>query len=238
MIVIWIAFLCASEYFELLKNGTVERPMPPARCVLRECGRKNCYWRHGSYQRIVLDGDCSGPVTVERFKCKFCQATISMLPAFLVPKRWHSLRVIADKCERYATTETGYRSEANGPSAQPISSPSQIWRWLDFLSRKAKSLLLDVQAEAVTTKVEEGTLISAEEASCPNAWKAQTVGKRTCLDQLAKVVSIGGAIFGLEKGIVEAFGNRQLKNVEMMQLIVSGYTSIFETPQMVAPAIF
>lgn len=238
MIVIWIALSCAGEYFNLLKRGELERPVPPDRCVSRVCGRKNCYWRHGSYERDVIDSDGSWTVTVERFKCKFCRATISMLPAFLVPKRWHSLRVIAEKCERYATTETSYRREANGPSREPISSPSQIWRWLDFLSFKAKSLLLDVQAEAVTMKIEEETLINGEGASCPNGTKAQTEGKRTNLDRLAKVVSFGAAIFGMQKGILNEFGKGELKNVEVMQRIISRYMGIHETPQMVAPRIF
>lgn len=235
MIVIWFALACATEYFELEKKGLLGRPVPPERCVSDKCGRKNCYWRHGSYRRLVLDGGCAGLVAVERFKCRYCQATISMLPAFLVPKKWHSLRVIAEKCQSYATTETSYRKEANGPCVTPASSPSQIWRWLDLISKKAKSLLLDVQAEAIAKEVAEAQLITADEALCPNAGKARTEVKKSCLEQLAKVVSFGSALFGMDMGVLNAFGTRQSKNVEMLQRIISGQTAIWGTPHMVAP---
>lgn len=238
MIVIWIAYSCASEYLELAKRGMQVRPTPPERCVSVDCERKGCYWRHGSYRRDVLDGECAGEVTVERFKCKFCKVTISMLPAFLVPKRWHSMRLIAQKCQRYASEETSYRKEANGPCEEPTSSSSQIWRWVDFISKKAKSLLLDVQAEAVTMKVEEEVLITAENARCPNSEKARTAGKQAGLDQLAKVVSFARALFGREERIFEVFGTRKLKNVEIMQRVISGQRRVAETPHMVAPEIF
>lgn len=235
MIVIWFALSCASEYFDLVKKGMLGRPEPPERCVSKACRRKKCYWRHGSYRRLVLDGGCAGLVAVERFKCRYCQATISMLPAFLVPKKWHSLRVIAEKCQSYAITETSYRKEANGPCVTPASSPSQIWRWLDLISKKAKSLLLDVQAEAVAKEVAELRLIAADEAWCPNAGKARTEFKKSRLDQLAKVVSFGSALFGIEVGVLNAFGTQRLKNVEMLQRIISGQAAICGTPHMVAP---
>lgn len=235
MIVIWFALVCASEYFELMKNGKLGRPVPPERCVSEVCNRKNCYWRHGSYQRLVLDGGIAGAVTIERFKCKYCKATISMLPAFLVPKRWHSLRLIAEKCQRYATKETSYRREANGPCETPAASPSQIWRWLDLISKKAKSLLLDVQAEAVAMEVSEELLLAAEKANCPNAEKAKAAVKQAGLERLAKVVAFGRAFLGIEKGILNAFGTQRRKNVEMMQRIIAGQAAICGTPHMVAP---
>ena len=238
MIVICLAFCCAREYFDLMKRGMLGRAVPPARCVSEACRRKSCYWRHGSYRREVLDEVCSGVVTIERFKCKFCRATISMLPAFLVPKKWHSLRLIAAKCQNYATEETSYRKEANGPCATPASSPSQIWRWLDLIARRAKSLLLDVQAEAVAVGVEEERLIAADEAFCPNAEKARTEVKKACLEQLAKVVSFGSALFGMSDGVLNAFGTRQLKKVEMMQRIIAVQAAIWSTPHMAAPASF
>ena len=235
MIVIWFAHSCAGEYFDLLKRGMLGRPVPPERCVSDRCGRKNCYWRHGSYRRLVLDGRCAGVVMIERFKCKYCLATISMLPAFLVPKRWHSLRLIAEKCQAYATEKTSYRREANGPCPTPASSASQVWRWLDLISKKAKSLLLDVQAEAVARDVMEAQLIAADEALCPNAGKARTEVKRSRLERLAKVVSFGSALFGIEVGVLNAFGTQRLKNVEMLQRIIAGQTAICGTPHMVAP---
>jgi len=235
MIVIWFTVSCAREYFDLMKKGQIGRPVPPKRCVSQACRRKNCYWRHGSYERRVLDGDCSGLVKVERFKCRYCEATISMVPGFLVPKRQHSFRLIAEKCQNYATDETSYRKEANGPCANPASSASQIWRWIDLLGRRAGSVLLDVQAEAVMTGVEEAKLLAADQCFCPNAEKAKTAAKKACLEHLAKVVSFGKALFDTEKGVLNAFGTRNLKNVEMMQRIFAGQGAIFGTPHMVAP---
>jgi hypothetical protein len=158
-----------------------------------------------------------------------------MLPAFLVPKRWHSLRLIAEKCQKYATEETSYRREANGPCETPAASPSQIWRWLDLISKKAKPLLLDVQAEAVAKEVAEERLLSADQANCPNAGKAKTAVKQVALERLAKVVAFGSAFLGIEKGVLNHFGTQRLKNVEMMQRIISRQAAICGTPHMVAP---
>jgi Domain of unknown function (DUF6431) len=238
MIVIWIALSCAAEYFDLMKKGLLGRPAAPERCVSETCRRKNCYWRHGSYQRLVIDGRCSGSVVIERFKCKVCRKTISILPAFLVPKRWHSLALIAEKCESYAATESSYRRESNGPCKTPASSSSQIWRWIDLASKKARVLLLDVQAESVTKEVEEDRLLEADQAGCPNAWKARSSAKESALAQLAKVVAFGRVIFDRTEGILNVFGTRTLKNVEMMQQIIAVQAGISTTPQMVAPIHF
>lgn len=236
MIVIWIAISCAKEYFDLLKNGKLSRPVPPGRCVSEDCNRKNCYWRHGSYKRAVIEGVIDDEVEIERFKCKYCEATISMLPSFLVSRKLHTLTVIAEKCERYAIRRTSYRKEANGPD-WPVSSPSQIWRWVNILSRKCHSLLLDVQAEGVTAGVEDERLEEADASVCPNAEKARTTEKKSQLDDLAKFLSFGSAIFGIEKDILSAFGSRRLENVEMLQQIIAAGSKIFATPQTVAPKI-
>jgi hypothetical protein len=237
MIVIWIAISCASEYFNLLKEGMLVRPDPPERCVSEDCNRKFCYWRHGAYERTVIDGELDDFIKIERFKCKFCGRTITMLPAFLVPKKLHALRVIAKKCESYATKkDTSYRREANGPDS-PASSPSQIWRWVDSLSEKCGSLLLDVQAECVMAGVADELLEMADDAECPNAKKARTEEKKNRLDDLAKFLSFGSVLFGMKKGILSAFGSQRLENVEMLQQIVAGKATIFATPQTVAPQV-
>jgi hypothetical protein len=103
------------------------------------------------------------------------------------------------------------------------------------ISKKARSLLLDVQAEAVARDVAEAQLITADETFCPNAGKARTEVKKSRLEQLAKVISFGSALFGIEVGVLNAFGTQRLKNVEMLQRIISGQTAICGTPHMVAP---
>lgn len=236
MIVIWISISCAREYFHLLKEGLLGRPEPPERCVLKDCNRKFCYWRHGTYGRTVIDGELVERIRIERFKCRFCRGTITMLPAFLAPKKLHALGVIAEKCERYATRRTSYRKEANGPGS-PVSSPSQIWRWVNSFSKKSRLLLLDVQAEGIIAGVADECLEKADTVECPNAEKARTEEKMFWLNDFAKFVSFGRALFELETGILSVFGSRRFENVETLQQIVAGRGTIFATPQTMAPKV-
>ena len=165
MIVVWIAMNCLSEYLKLKEEGRLERPDRPERCLERQCRQRKSYWRHGSYERTVVEASLAGKIIVERFKCKACGKTVSVLPLFVVPRRRFSGPVMAERVEGYCIAKnTSYRREANGPPKEPCTSPAQLWRWVELLARRAKELLIDVQAACIRCDCDEESLIRADRA--------------------------------------------------------------------------
>ena len=67
------AYLAAGNPFDV-----VIRPE-----VCAGCGRRDCFHRHGTYERYVWDRQ----VKVARFLCVLCRLTVSLLPAFVLPYR-------------------------------------------------------------------------------------------------------------------------------------------------------
>jgi len=67
------AYLAAGNPFDV-----VSRPE-----VCERCGQRDCFHRHGTYERYVWDKQ----VKVARFLCGLCRLTVSLLPAFVLPYR-------------------------------------------------------------------------------------------------------------------------------------------------------
>lgn len=67
------AYLAAGNPFDV-----VSRPE-----VCERCGQRECFHRHGTYERYVWDKQ----VKVARFLCVLCRLTVSLLPAFVLPYR-------------------------------------------------------------------------------------------------------------------------------------------------------
>lgn len=230
------------EYFKRI--GKVLRAERPGRRCW-DCWMKDCYWRHGGFTRWVEEGGYICEIVVERFKCKFCGATVSVVPCFVVPQRQYTLKQMAEGIESYATTPTTYRDEVKRMGAVeqrseklPGSSVSQLFLWVGLLAKRAEELLLDLQRLCVAGSVAEEDLEEAENAKCPNAWKAQIPGKGNKLNALAKVVSYGKLLFkGAESAVLEPLGMLFLKNVEGMQRIFANERLRMPTPHKTRPRI-
>jgi len=67
------SYLAAGNPFDV-----VSRPE-----VCERCGERDCFHRHGTYERYVWDKQ----VKVARFLCVLCRLTVSLLPAFVLPYR-------------------------------------------------------------------------------------------------------------------------------------------------------
>lgn len=236
MIVVWFAFSCLSEYLETWRRGRLGRPKPPERCVDGKCRARKCYWRHGSYERAVAEASLAAQIRVERFKCKECGKTISMLPAFVVRRRRYTNGLISERVEGYAISKTSYRREANGPGRVPCSSSSQVWRWVDLLSERARGLLIEVQGACTLGQPEEEALIDADGAQCPNAGAARSSGKAAQLNDLAKLVSFGRlATEGGRGSVLERLGTFFQQKVQVVQQIFAVEAGGEDTPQRAAP---
>jgi Domain of unknown function (DUF6431) len=236
MIVVWFEYLCLVLYLEAMAKGELKRPQPPKRCQRAECGKRRCYWRHGSYERSVRDGEAAPKVRIERFKCKYCGRTASIAPVFVVKRRWYSRRVIAERVHGYAASSVSYRRLANGPGFVPCSSPSQIWRWVDALCKRAKGLLVAVQRACILAGATEQELIAAEQAVCERSIRARTAEKRARLNELSRLVSFS-EVGMREKGskALESLKPFLREKVDTLQRIFAGEPAEKTTPQKVAP---
>lgn len=229
----WKAGQSLANFLELRKSGQLKGPERPKSCV--SCSEVNCYWAHGSYCRHLEEGDIAEDIQVPRWKCKWCGATVSIVPWFVVRGRRYTVRVISAGVEAYASKLTSYRGEVvklgeSGPS------PAQLFQWVKLLSDAAEGLLLDVQSLCISAGEEPEGLLEAESATCPNAEKAVKTGKQEKLNTLAKALSFARVLFKAAKEFVlERLGLRLLRE---------GWRQVFEsqlmrkqTPQRRKPGI-
>ena len=233
MIVLWIAVTCLAEFVRVKASGKLGRPLPPSGCG--KCRAKNCFWRHGSYLRRVVEAFLSEEIRIERFKCKRCGKTVSVPPVFVVLKRIYSMNLIAERVECYAKEYTSYRRLSNGPDRTPCSSPSQVWRWVNVLSKRAKNILLETQAECTQEGREEELLLRADEALCLNQRKAYTEEKREGLCNLAKAVSFGRVLHDKADCVLFEIGQWYLKKIFGLKQIFAGEPKEKEPPQKATP---
>jgi hypothetical protein len=87
----------------------------------------------------------------------------------------------------YAGRLTSYRAEVV-KLGEVGPSPSQLFKWVKEIARKASGLLVEVQGMCLSAGEDEG-LLRAEAALCPNSHKAVVLGKSEELDTLAKLKS-------------------------------------------------
>lgn len=233
MIVLWSAVTCLAQYVKLNSAGELARPEAPVRC--RKCRAKNRFWRHGSYLRWVAEALCCERIKVERFKCKCCGKTVSVLPVFVVRRRHFSMNLIAERTEAYAEVHTSYRRLANGPGKPPCSSPSQIWRWVNVLCKRAKNNLLELQAECTLERKDEKKILLADKAGCANSWKAMTREKQEKLNDLARTLAFGRVQHDKTDSILCEIRNWFLNRMHRIKDIFAGEPKEKKTPQKAAP---
>jgi hypothetical protein len=68
------------DYSHQIKQWHFPRP----KCC-PECQGRNSFHRHGYYWRNLVTVDSEERIPILRFRCKFCQFTISILPSSLIP---------------------------------------------------------------------------------------------------------------------------------------------------------
>lgn len=118
----------------------------PRPVLCRACSRQGGFHRHGKYERYLGNHR----ITVARFRCKHCGATVSMLPDFALPYRYQSLDETdayfrasdeqrremsnADLLHRYWrcwTRHCAVLQRCRGSAAgRPVRDPLKYWRQL------------------------------------------------------------------------------------------------------------
>ena len=84
-----------SDILSLMQYLTVLKDEPERICLTTcpGCGRSGL-WRHGCYPRkadrsCVVTGASLNPILIQRFYCRFCRKTCSVLPECIPPRRWY-----------------------------------------------------------------------------------------------------------------------------------------------------
>jgi len=82
---------------EYVKKGVDNEFPEVSRCS--NCG--DVMIKHGFYTRFVITGFTTYIVFIQRYKCKHCNQTVSILPSFLIPNFQRSLSDIVNSIKEY-----------------------------------------------------------------------------------------------------------------------------------------
>lgn len=228
-------FKSAKDYIERRNEVEVERPN---KCL--KCGRENCFWAHGHYEREVTEEGKTVTIRVPRFICNICSCTISCLFSFLIPYRRFT-EAVSKAIQDYATKKTTYREEAEEVSVLDSSGPpkpshAQVFRWVKFMAEKAENLLFVVQQELALKG--KWDLIVESDSPCPNAYKAWTITKADSLNKLVRLIDLAASLLSTKDNVLEQLNSYFLENVESLQFILANTNSRMSAPQSVKHVIF
>lgn len=75
-----------SQYISDYEAGSIVYPVP-GNCPQHNCGAHDSFYGHGSYHRSACELFSRDwhSIAIRRLRCKYCGATISFLPSFLIP---------------------------------------------------------------------------------------------------------------------------------------------------------
>lgn len=236
MIILLSSARSLAEYLEAEELETVERPESCPRC--RE---SDCFWRHGSYKRTVIEGCQERKISVTRLICKSCGLTVSLLQSFVVPYRQFSAAAICQAVEEYVDGTAGsYLESADDVSSKETDaqkpSCSQVFRWTDLLARRARQLLTATQKEIVLRGREE--YLPERTVRSPNAGRARAELKRNRLDMLAELLRQGAVLVGDAGSLLFRLYDFFLFKAESIQAILCGRTQRLPTPHKMQCIIF
>ena len=236
MIILLSGARSLAEYIEAEELESVERPES---CI--RCGASNCFWRHGSYQRTVIEGSLERKISVTRLVCKVCGLTASLFQSFVVPYRQFSAAVICQAVEEYADGTAGSYLEAAdsvGSSETDTQKPcsSQVFRWTDLLAWRARQLLTETQKEIVMRGQEESLPEGTKRS--PNGPKARSDSKRCRLDMLAELLGLGTGLLGDSGNLLFRLCDFFVFKAESIQVILAGRAQRLPTPHNVQCVIF
>ncbi len=110
MIIQLLGAISLAEYVEAESADGTEGVRKPDNCP--RCGARDCFWRHGRYQRTVIEGSQERKISVTRLICKSCGLTVSLLQSFIVPYRQFSAAAISQAVEVYVDGTAGSYLEA------------------------------------------------------------------------------------------------------------------------------
>jgi hypothetical protein len=224
---------------EYIKLGAPQAPRPSLCPKCREC---ESFWRHGSFERLAIEGMLEASVRIQRFLCHICGLAVSCLFAFLVPYRQATASLVAQAVTEYAGSPTTYRQTAEEMSPLESTSPpkpshSQVFRWVQGVANKAERLLLQVQKELLL----QGRADDVQNmigVPCPNAHRAHSICKAVLLNRLAELLQFANLLVGENSNSMTALHSNFLSQVESLQVILSERVIRLANPQTMKHVVF
>lgn len=203
----------------------------PAQCP--GCCAENCFWKNGSYDRLIRERELIRLVKVPRFKCRFCRAVVSVLLGFLAPYRRYTAAIISECLETYLNTRTTYRDLAVDVSMEEGEDPPRpghtcVFDWTDSFTRHVKNFL-GVRVNRACVRAGKETLLGAS-AECPNAFKAFSTEKAERLNQTSTVLQEALVLVGPSQ-VLDNLRAYFLKNIHAPSDIFCGNRSTLSLSQ-------
>jgi hypothetical protein len=198
------------------------------------CRKEKSFWRHGKYERKVFIGAENVAVHINRFKCGNCAIVVSCIFSFMVPYVRYASNVVSKAIQNFSEVETSYVEQASevtdlGEDAVAKPSPTQIFRWVDRVARKAESLLFQLQKEFVMRNAED--LFNGFVAQrAPNQKKARSEQKKKLLQDLAEFVQMAHLFTANGADALLQIHAFFLCDVESLQAIFCGRPLKLPTP--------
>ena len=239
MIIQLLGAISLAEYVEAESADGTEGVRKPDNCP--RCGARDCFWRHGRYQRTVIEGSQERKISVTRLICKSCGLTVSLLQSFIVPYRQFSAAAISQAVEVYVDGTAGSYLEAAdrvSSAEEEIQKPSstQVFRWTDLLAWRAERLLAESQKE-IMLRGREGDL-PENGTNSPNAVKARKTLKKKRVNKLAELLSMGAVLVGKGDNLLCRLHHFFLFNAESMKAFWTGRKQRLPAPHNMQCVIF
>ena len=193
----------------------------PGVCRRAECGGAGKLRCNGSYPRQVIEGLIMVLVLIYRFRCGLCGKTVSRPYSFLVPYRRFTARLICEGIEMYGekereeatydeiSTELSVFEPEKSNEAKVEAAPvkkvtdgkagfcparSTTFSWVDFVCKRIKKVVQQVEKELVLQNVDLKRLPVESQFRNKNAWKA---GKARYKHQREKPEQLNRLSYGL-----------------------------------------
>lgn len=118
-----------------------------ARAIGITCENKNCpryamrMWGNGGKSRGAMNKHGTGETVVWRLRCGGCNASVTVLPAGLVPRSPFTVEAHQEVVVAYATESETYVEIAGRHGGEGLLTSSTIWNWTDSWVRQSESLL-------------------------------------------------------------------------------------------------
>jgi len=109
--------------------------------------------------------DAVFPLEVQRYRCKECTATHSVLPSFCVPGHTYSAPLMGEALERYFISSHSYERVAQAVT-EHCPQHTLVWstvrRWVTAFRSRAEATLAAVTAALAARQPDHGLLSSRE----------------------------------------------------------------------------
>lgn len=206
------------------------------------CKKARTFWRHGTYKRSVFDGLENVLVCINRFRCSNCALVVSCIFSFMTPYVRFASRLICEAVENFSKFEMSYSEQAIeltniDSESPPKPSSSQIFRWVDLMSRRSESLLFNLQKHILMRGL-ACRLFDFVGCEIANQRKARAEDKKTRLRKLGELFQMARLMWSEQSSILYQLHACFFCHVESLQAIFCARPLKLPTTHNLQPAVF